>query len=134
MSDASASTTTIKFAELPAVGNPLNGGIFIGAITQPDGSHAAVALLSEQVKGVTWQAATEWAERQGGQLPTRPMAAMIFANTQDRPQSGWHWTCEEVKDYASYAWYCNFYGGYQSYYHKSYEGAAVAVRLIHITA
>ncbi len=124
---------TIKFSDLPAIGAALGDGIFVGAITQPDGTHAAVTLLPDQAKDVTWQAALDWAKAQDAQLPTRPMAAMIFANTQDRPQSGGHWTCEEVKEYASCAWNCNFGYGNQSNGHKSYEGAAVAVRLIHIT-
>jgi len=124
---------TIAFADLPALGEPLNGGIFVGAITQPDGAHVAVLLLPERAIDVTWQAATDWAKAQDAQLPTRPMAAMIFANTQDRPQSGWHWTCEEVKDYASSAWHCDFNGGYQDDFHTSGQGAAVAVRCIHIT-
>ena len=126
--------TQIQFANLPALGAPLAGGIFIGVITQPDGTHAAVALLPDRAEDVTWQAATEWAEKLGGQLPTRPMAAMIFANTQERPKSGWHWTCETHKDDASYAWHCHFLLGNQHGTHKSYEGAAVAVRLIPLTA
>ena len=132
MSDTT--TPTIAFAELPALGEPLNGGIFVGAITQPDGTHAAVALLPGQANDVSWQAATEWAEQQGGQLPTRPMAALVLANTQDRPQRGWHWTCETHKDDASCAWGCYFGYGHQYDNPKSYQGAAVAVRLIHITA
>ncbi len=124
---------TIKFSDLPAIGAALGGGIFVGAITQPDGTHAAVTLLPDQAKDVTWQAALDWAKAQDAQLPTRPMAAMIFANTQDRPQSDWHWTCEEAKNYASFAWDCSFYDGGQLTTHKSYEGSAVAVRLIHIT-
>ncbi len=125
-------TNTIKFSELPAIGAALGGGIFVGAITQPDGTHVAVTLLPDQAKDVTWQAAMDWAKAHNAQLPTRPMAAMIFANTQDRPQSGWHWTCEEVKDYASFAWICGFGSGYQHDLRKSYEGSAVAVRLFHI--
>jgi hypothetical protein len=124
---------SIKFSELPAIGTAHGDGIFVGAITQPDGTHVAVLLLPDQAKDMTWQEATDWAAAQNAQLPTRPMAAMIFANTQDRLQSGWHWTCEEVKYYASSAWYCGFSYGRQDTNHKSYEGSAVAVRCIHIT-
>jgi hypothetical protein len=127
------SKRTIKFSELPALGAPLDGGIFVGAITQPDGNNVAVTLLPDQAKDVTWQAALDWAANLNAQLPTRPMASMIFANTIDRPQSDWHWTCEEAKNYASYAWVCNFLIGYQTLNRKSFKGAAVAVRLIHIT-
>jgi hypothetical protein len=127
------SKSTINFSNLPALGAPLDGGIFVGAITQPDGTHVAVTLLPEQAKDVTWQAALDWAKAQDAHLPTRPMAAMIFANTQDRPQSGWHWSCESHEEDASYAWYCYFLDGFQHYCRKGYEGAAVAVRCIHIT-
>ena len=126
------SKRTIKFSELPALGAPLDGGIFVGAITQPDGNNVAVTLLPDQAKDVTWQAAMDWAKAQDAQLPTRPMAAMIIANTQHRPQSGWHWTCEEVKGYASVAWFCNFNSGNQYFTLKSSEGVAVAVRCIRI--
>jgi hypothetical protein len=128
------SITSISFANLPALGAPLDGGIFVGAITQPDGTHSAITLLPDRAEDLTWQAAQDWAAGLNAQLPTRPMAALIFANTQDCPQSGWHWTCEEVKDHASYAWDCYFSSGRQYGSHKSYEGSAVAVRLIHITA
>ena len=128
------STTAITFANLPALGAPFDGGIFVGVITQPDGAHGAVTLLPDRATDLTWQAAKDWAAGLNAQLPTRPMAALIFANTQDRPQSGRHWTSEEVKEYASFAWVCYFGYGNQDGSRKSYEGAAVAVRLIHITA
>lgn len=128
------STTSTSFAKLPTLGAPLEGGIFVGVITQPDGTHSAVTLLPDRAEEVTWQAAKDWAAGLNAQLPTRPMAALIFANTQDRPQSDWHWTSEEVKGYASYAWTCGFGYGRQLSSRKSYGGSAVAVRLIHITA
>lgn len=125
-------TTTLS--ALPALGAPLDGGIFVGVITQPDGAHSAVTLMPDRAQKLTWQAAKDWAESLNAQLPTRPMAALIFANTQDRPQTGSHWTSEEHKDNASYAWGCYFPNGNQDYYRKSYEGEAVAVRLIQVTA
>ena len=124
-------TTTLS--ALPALGTPLDGGIFVGLVTQPDGTHAAVALLPDRATRLNWQAATDWASGLNAQLPTRQMMAAIRANTQDRPQSGWHWTSESHEEDASFAWYCYFSGGYQSDGRKSYEGSAVAVRLIHIT-
>ena len=124
----------MNLKDLPTLGAPLEGGIFVGVITQQNGTHSAVLLLPDHPKDVTWQAAKDWAAGLNAQLPTRSMIALIFANTQDRPQSDWHWTSEEVKGYASYAWYCGFHDGSQDYGLKSYEGSAVAVRLIHITA
>ncbi len=119
---------------LPALGAPLDGGIFAGLVTQPDGTHAAVALLPVRATRLNWQAATDWASGLNAQLPTRQMMAAIRANTQDRPQSGWHWTSESHEEDASFAWGCYFHDGSQYNGPKSYEGSAVAVRLIHITA
>jgi hypothetical protein len=124
----------MNLKDLPTLGAPLDGGIFVGVITQPDGTHSAVALLPDHAEDVTWQAAKDWAAGLNAQLPTRPMAALISTNTQDRPQEGWHWTGEEVKGFASFAWGCGFSSGGQFITHESYEGSAVAVRLIHITA
>lgn len=124
----------MNLKDLPTLGAPLDSGIFVGVITQPDGTHSAVTLLPDRAEDLTWQAAKDWAAGLNAQLPTRPMVALIFANTQDRPQERWHWTSEEVKDYASYAWDCYFGNGSQNYGRKSYAGSAVAVRLIHVTA
>ena len=129
----STQTTTISFASLPALGAPLEGGIFAGVVTCKDGVHRAVIRLPENGTDLTWKKALTWAKKQGGELPTRPVAAMLFANVKATLPSGWHWTSEE--DGASYAWYCYFYYGIQFYGTlKSYECGAVAVRLIPLTA
>lgn len=120
--------TPIALASLPALGAQLDAGLFAGVITAKDGTHCAVVLLPARGEDLTWKKAVEWAKEQGGELPTRPVAALIFANLKDRPQEGWRWTSEEYS--ASYAWDCTFHCGYQFNYHKSYEGRAVAVRMI----
>jgi len=122
----------MNIASLPALGAQLEGGIFAGVTTLKDGTHCAVVLLHEQGTNLTWKKALAWAEKQGGELPTRPVAALLFANVKDKLQPRWHWTREE--DDASFAWYCYFLNGDQSIYPKSYEGSAVAVRLIPLTA
>jgi hypothetical protein len=124
--------SAIALASLPALGADLDGGIFAGIITRKDGQHCAVVLLPARGQDLTWKKAGAWAKDQGGELPTRPLAALIFANVQDRPQEGWHWTSEEYG--ASYAWSCGFGDGLQSYDRKSFEGSAVAVRMIPINA
>jgi hypothetical protein len=124
----------IAFALLPAVGAQFEGGIFCGITTTKDGVHAAVVLLADKPAGeLDWQAAKAWAAEVGGELPTRPVAALLFANAKDQFEEEWHWTSEEFG--ASCAWYCYvFGGGSQSYDHKSYEGCARAVRLIPLVA
>ena len=116
---------------LPALGQPLEGGIFAGLSTTKAGKHCAVVLLPGQGKKLTWDEAKVWAAKRGGELPTRPVAALIFANVSDRPTSGWHWTSEEDADDASYAWGCYYFGyGRQGYDRKIYESSAVCVRMI----
>ena len=126
------STTSTILATLPAIGAALAGGTFAGLTTLPNGTHHAVVLLPGKGDDLTWQQAGEWAKEQGGVLPTRPVAALLFANVKDQLQPEWHWTADE--EGASCAWGCHFDHGSQLYYHKSYEGSAVAVRLIPLSA
>jgi hypothetical protein len=125
---------TIDLASLPPIGKSLDGGIFAGLTTEPDGTHCAVVLLPGTGTDLTWTKAKAWAKawakKQGGELPSRPVAALLFANVKASLQLGWHWTSEEFD--ASYAWLCSFNHGRQGTSHKSYEGSAVAVRYIKI--
>jgi len=122
----------MSITDLPAIGQPLDGGTFAGLITKPDGAHCAVVLLPDNGTDLTWAKAKAWAKKQGGELPSRPVAALLFANCKPRLQPRWHWTSEEYD--ASYAWYCGFSNGNQSYSRKSFVGSAVAVRYIKIGA
>ncbi len=129
-------TTTLKsiaLSALPAIGADLDGGTFFGLTTSKSGMHfAAILLPAKSTKRLDWKKATAWAKKQGGELPNRRVAALLFANAKDKLEPTWHWTSEEYD--ASFAWYCGFYGGNQYYDHKSYEGSVVAVRLIPLTA
>lgn len=87
--------TTIKFSELPALKAPLLGGAFIGLTTLLDGTHHAVVLLADKSpKRLPWKQATAWAKKLKATLPTRPVAALIFANARDLVEPNWHWTSE----------------------------------------
>lgn len=122
----------ITLSALPALGAPLDTGIFAGINTAKDGTHCAVVLLPGAGTGLTWTKAKAWAKKQGGELPSRLVAALLFANVKSALQPRWHWTSDEED--ASYAWYCLLYSGNQNLTRKSYEGSAVAVRLIPLTA
>ena len=124
--------STISLASLPAIGADLDGGTFAGLTTKPDGAHCAVVLLPDNGTDLTWAKAKAWAKKQGGELPSRPVAALLFANCKPRLQPSWHWTSEEYD--ASYAWLCGFHDGSQYGTLKSFEGSAVAVRLIPLSA
>jgi len=123
----------LSLATLPALKQPLEAGMFAGVITLPDGKHYAVVLLADKpAKRLAWKDAMSWAESVGGHLPTRPIAAMLFANAKDQFEEAWHWTSESFD--GSYAWSQNFHYGSQGFTHKSYEGRARAVRLIQLDA
>ena len=126
------SIQSISLAALPAVGTDLDGGIFAGLTTKNDGAHCAVVLLPEQGEKLTWKKAMNWAKKLGAELPSRPVATLLFANVKTQLRPAWHWTSEEYD--ASYAWSCSFNFGSQINFLKSFEGCAVAVRLIPITA
>ena len=127
-----AIATTIKFSDLPALGADFEGGKFAGLTTQKDGTHAAVILIPHQAKKLTWKKAIAWAKKLKAELPSRPVASLLSANLKSDLRPQWHWTSEELD--ASYAWICLFYYGDTHDGHKSYEGSAVAVRLIPVTA
>ena len=124
---------TITLAALPAIGAPLADGIFCGLTTQRDGTHSAVVLLpARSDKRLTWKKAKAWAAEANGELPTRPVSALLYALAKDHIDADWYWTADELD--GSYAWYQSFSFGAQSNDHKSYEGRAVAVRLIQLVA
>jgi len=125
-------TQALTIATLPALGAALEAGTFEGLTTRKDGNHCAVVLLPGFNKAVNWNDAKAWATEQGGELPSRPVAALLFANGKARLQPRWHWTADEED--ASFAWSCYFSYGLQYRSPKSNEGSAVAVRLIPLSA
>ena len=122
----------MKFKDLPKLGEQLDGGIFAGLTTKPDGTHCAVVLLPSKRYDLNWEAAKAWATAQGGELPSRLVAALLPASCKPYLEPTWHWTSDELN--ASSAWGCTFGDGRQDINRKSYEGSAVAVRLIALEA
>ena len=128
----SPATTTLTLGVLPPLGQSLEGGTFAGITTLADGKHVAVVLLPIKAEDINWKDAMDLAASQGGELPSRAVAALLYANVKPQPTPRWHWTNEAYS--ASSAWHCDFGNGFQDSDHKSYEGCAVAVRLIPLTA
>lgn len=117
--------------DLPAIGQPLESGLFAGLTTRTDGTHCAVVLLADKPETrLTWQQATDWAEGLQAELPTRPVAALLFAQLKDQFEAGWHWTSETDDDDGSFAWLQGFSYGNQFDYLQCFEGRARAVRMI----
>jgi hypothetical protein len=128
-----AAPAALSIAELPPLEAELHGGRFAGLVTLPDGTHHAVVLLAARPdKRLTWKQAMAWAQSAGGRLPSRPIAALLYANARKTIEPDWYWTDET--NGSSDAWYCYFDLGFQYYDYRSAEGAAVAVRLIPLAA
>lgn len=123
--------SAIAFADLPAIGAPLAGGLYAGVTNDAAGAYHAVVLLPDAPpKHLAWKAAVAWAAKlgAGAQLPNRPVAALLYFNLRSQFDLGWHWLCDELD--GSDAWLQLFNYGCQNLSRKSYEGCARAVRLI----
>ena len=124
-----------SLASVPPLKQPLEGGTFCGVITLPDGKHYAAVLLADKPDAsLPWKKAAAWAEGlgNGAVLPTRPVAAMLFANAKDQFEPEWHWTSEAFDGSCAWTQYFNY--GLQISHRESYEGRCRAVRLIQLTA
>jgi hypothetical protein len=108
------------------------GERYAGVVLDADGKtlHHLVLLPNKPTGRLTWQDAMDWATSIGGHLPTRQEQALLYANCKPHLEQVWHWSCETYEGDASFAWLCYFTRGYQFSSHKSYEGAAVAVRRV----
>jgi hypothetical protein len=133
MATRTKSAEALKLPKIGAAWPGVEGSAYAGVTTDAKGKLFALVLLADKPAGeLDWQAAKAWAAEVGGELPTRPVAALLFANAKDQFEEEWHWTSEEFS--ASCAWSCYFDNGSQSRTHTTYEGCARAVRLIPLVA
>ena len=105
------------------------GEHYAGRILNDDGtpSHDLV-LLPGDAEGVTWAKAKEFAQKSGGELPTRAEQSLLFANLKDEFKGTWYWSGEASASYASYAWLQFFDDGLQGDYRVYGQCRARAVR------
>lgn len=119
----------IKFPELNA------GEINAGIIMREDGTPSHwVILLPYDKPNCNWHDATQWATEQGGELPTRQEQSLLFANAKQDFEEDWYWGSETYDESSEWAWYQNFYDGYQDNFRKNdYDCRARAVRRVIIS-
>ena len=124
----------MQLANLPALRQPLDGGLFGGVITLADGITYAIVWLNtvQPPEALDFDGARSWAAGVGGHLVTRAIGAMLVANLGDLLPQTWVWTCEEQN--SAYAWVCNLTLGNVFYFGRSAAGGAVAVRMIPLSA
>ncbi|KVE50386.1 DUF1566 domain-containing protein [Burkholderia vietnamiensis] len=99
-----------------------------GPILDEDGalSHYLI-LLPGEAESVTWDQAREWAEQQGGELPSRREQSLLFTNLQGEFESAWYWSGEEAET-SGWAWYQDFGNGTQGLSRQHGKLRARAVR------
>lgn len=107
------------------------GERYAGFVLDANGNikHHLVLLPDRPSGRLEWQAAKAWAASVGGQLPDRQEHRLLCANCA--PQDlihNWHWLSEACADNRHLAWFGNFDRGTQSFFRKTDNGAAVAVR------
>lgn len=106
-----------------------DGEIHIATIHIAGQAPYHLILLQDHPKeGMTHQAATEWAASLGGDLPTRPEQALLFAHQREQFDRDWYWSNTFHESYPDYAWAQNFNYGGQSTLSLGYELRARAIR------
>ena len=104
-------TISIPAAKIELTKGERYAGLILGADGNP--SHHLV-LLPGEAEDQTWQQATEWAEKQGGGLPTRAEQSLLFANIKSEFQSAWYWSGQQHETNPGWAWCQLFRNGGQS--------------------
>ena len=79
---------------------------------------------------MNWNDALAWAEKQGGRLPSRIDALVLWQNLKPHFKAEYYWTREPSAGDESYAWIQGFDGGAQGNGHKSDGSRARAVRSV----
>ncbi|HDR9029930.1 TPA: DUF1566 domain-containing protein [Burkholderia vietnamiensis] len=85
-------------------------------------------LLPGEAEEIEWAEAGEWAEEQGGTLPTRREQSLLFANLKSEFQPAWYWSNQQHESNSGWAWCQGFLDGDQYGDDKSAALRARAVR------
>ncbi len=122
--------------QTPAIGQPWpeQGGIYAGLVRGVDGNPDQHLVLAAALppKRLNWKDACTWgtsvrdSDFTDWSLPTRDESALLYANVRHLVEGGWHWTGTQYS--AGDAWLQVFSSGLQSYFDKSFEARARAVR------
>ena len=106
------------------------GEHYAGLILGKDEPDYHLVLLPGEAENVSWPAACDWADGEGGVLPTRRELALLFANLREDFAREWYWSSEPHETRVQLVWGQNFASGIQTIYGRPYRGHARAVRRI----
>ena len=104
------------------------GETYAGLILNEDGSPSHHLILLPGDEALTWEKAKSFAEKSGGELPTRQEQALLFANCKKQFKADWYWSGEACASDSGSAWFQGFYGGHQGGSAIIYKLRARAVR------
>ena len=105
------------------------GEHYAGIILDEAGEPAYhLILLPGEKESINWKDAMDWAKEQGGNLPTRPEQALLFANLKSHFEPKWYWSSERQGSDSGCAWFQGFLYGYQTVGSVHDELRARAVR------
>jgi hypothetical protein len=85
-------------------------GVLLDAAGKPI---AHLVELAAERENLTHAEALAFAKEQGGELPDRQEAALLYANRKAAHQERWYWTREEYAGDSAYAWIQYFGDGHQ---------------------
>ena len=108
------------------------GETYAGLILNEDGSPSHHLILLPGDKSLTWEKAKAFAEKAGGELPTRQEQALLFANCKKQFKADWYWSGEAYASASGYAWCQTFGTGSQTSRYISFQLRARAVRRLPI--
>lgn len=104
-----------------------DGEVYAGALINPDGTGHRIILLPGDNNDADWQTQMEWAKSIGGDLPSRPELAHLYAHLKQEFKPLWYWSNEQHESHSGYAWDQDFDDGLQSW---DYEGNTLRARAV----
>jgi hypothetical protein len=113
-------SVTLQSDSLPEIGAQWNGGICAGPSIH-DNKPVGLVLLPGEIEAATWGAASEWAKKQGGELPSRIDQLVLLKNLKREFKEAYYWSGEEHAGDSAYAWSQDFGTGGQFCWHKDYK-------------
>ena len=129
-SGSEALAMTVKATGTPEL---QKGEKLIGSYAGPDGKTTIAILLPGSKSKVNWKDAMIWAKDQGGYLPNRIEALLLFLHHRAAfEKDDVLWTGDESAGYSDYAWLQYFLNGHSDYWRKDDKYMARAVRRVTI--